>query len=325
MPPTNLNMFRPALARPASEQIFDLAMSHTATSAQKPQRHSSGVTFGGFGEASTYDYAGIKSVTPSAGRPMSLQSSFSTNDLPTMKNSSGVATNSTPSKAYVDQQLHNRNANLGRIPSNAASNRQSRDFPLGTISVESKRDEKAQNMQSQLQASAAPFGLQMTSTAESNVLSTSVVPYGSNMPANNYGYSMQTYNLSSNPTNNQLQTLQGGYTPYATYGGYGRLQDSQTRVVHQRRQPGGGEAARYDNVPIENYRGKLYELCKDQHGCRYLQKRLEEKNVDHTMMIFMETCPFVVELMTGEHVDACFLTAADSDRSIRQLPLPEVA
>lgn len=325
MPQTGLNMFRPVLNSPPNELTLDLAMSQAPSSSQKPQRHSMGVTFGGVGETSRYDHSGVNSITSSAGRPLSLQSSYSTNDVPTVKNSSGVATNSTPSKTYADQQFHNHNANLGRIPPSAAGNRQSRDFPAIPGTAELKREDKSQSMQSLLQASAAPFGPHMTSTADCNPLSTSVVAYGSSAVASAYGYGMQTYNLSSNPPNNQLQTLPTGYNSFPAYGGYGRLQDNQARVVHQRRQQGGSEAARYDNVPIENYRGKLYELCKDQHGCRYLQKRLEEKNPEHTMLIFVETCPFVVELMTGKHAKPLLLTSADDSRSIWQLSLPETA
>ena len=44
---------------------------------------------------------------------------------------------------------------------------------------------------------------------------------------------------------------------------------------------------------------EIYGLCKDQHGCRYLQKKLEEKNPQHVQMIFQETHMHVVELMTG--------------------------
>ena len=44
---------------------------------------------------------------------------------------------------------------------------------------------------------------------------------------------------------------------------------------------------------------EIYSLCKDQHGCRYLQKKLEEKNPQHVQMIFQETHAHVVELMTG--------------------------
>jgi Pumilio-family RNA binding repeat len=299
MPQTGLNIFRPALNSPANEQTTDFGNTQAGPTPQKPQRHSSGVTFGGIGESSRYEYAGINSIS-SAGRPISLQSSYSTNDVPTLKNPTGVSSSITPSKTYADQQLYTHNANMGRIPTGAASKRQSRDIPLGLAAAESKREDKVQSMQSQLQASAAPFGLYMNSTSAANAMSSSVIPYRSNSPESHYGFGMQTYNLTTNPTANQLQTIPGGYNGYPTYSGYGRLQDNQTRIIQQRRPQGGNEAQRFDNMPIEAFSGSLYEMCKDQHGCRYLQKKLEEKNPDHTMMIFNETCPFVIELMTGK-------------------------
>ena len=39
-------------------------------------------------------------------------------------------------------------------------------------------------------------------------------------------------------------------------------------------------------------------LCKDQHGCRYLQKKLEEGDPTHRDMIFHETYGHFPELMT---------------------------
>ena len=48
-----------------------------------------------------------------------------------------------------------------------------------------------------------------------------------------------------------------------------------------------------NEFPIE-----LYNLCKDQHGCRYLQRKLEERLPEHIQMMFEETSVHVVELMT---------------------------
>lgn len=44
-------------------------------------------------------------------------------------------------------------------------------------------------------------------------------------------------------------------------------------------------------------RGQVYQYCKDQHGCRFLQKKLEEHNAGHVELIFDETKDYVVELM----------------------------
>lgn len=56
--------------------------------------------------------------------------------------------------------------------------------------------------------------------------------------------------------------------------------------------------SRYINLPLEQVRGTIYELCKDQHGCRYLQKQLENRIPEQVHMIWVETNPHVVELMT---------------------------
>ena len=59
------------------------------------------------------------------------------------------------------------------------------------------------------------------------------------------------------------------------------------------------ENARFVNVKLEHFQGEILGLCKDQHGCRYLQKKLEERNPEHAQLIFVETHQHVVELMTG--------------------------
>lgn len=56
--------------------------------------------------------------------------------------------------------------------------------------------------------------------------------------------------------------------------------------------------SRYQNMPLESFQQQIYELCKDQHGCRYLQKKLEERNPEHVHMIWLETNQHVTELMT---------------------------
>ena len=58
------------------------------------------------------------------------------------------------------------------------------------------------------------------------------------------------------------------------------------------------DVARFSNAKIDQYVGEIHSLCKDQHGCRYLQKQLETRNSETTQLIFLETSPHVVELMT---------------------------
>ncbi|KAI8978457.1 armadillo-type protein [Pilobolus umbonatus] len=59
------------------------------------------------------------------------------------------------------------------------------------------------------------------------------------------------------------------------------------------------ESNRFNNARVDDYKGKLYELCKDQNGCRFLQKKIEEKDNHHSLqLIFQEIYPHFTELMT---------------------------
>lgn len=44
--------------------------------------------------------------------------------------------------------------------------------------------------------------------------------------------------------------------------------------------------------------GKIYSLSKDQYGCRFLQKKLEDNNPADCEAIFIEVYDHIVELMT---------------------------
>jgi len=58
------------------------------------------------------------------------------------------------------------------------------------------------------------------------------------------------------------------------------------------------EFNRFAGTRLEELQGEIPTLCRDQHGCRYLQKKLEEGGADHRDMIFRETFPHFPELMT---------------------------
>ncbi|CAL1696764.1 unnamed protein product [Somion occarium] len=58
------------------------------------------------------------------------------------------------------------------------------------------------------------------------------------------------------------------------------------------------EFNRFAGMRLEDLVGEIPALCKDQHGCRYLQKKLEEGVPEHRDMIFRETFSHFAELMT---------------------------
>ncbi|PSR87064.1 armadillo-type protein [Coniella lustricola] len=94
-----------------------------------------------------------------------------------------------------------------------------------------------------------------------------------------------------------------GYSP-ANYAGYGAVyappqpRDSQARIMQNRRQQDNEAMSRFNGQPLEAYGGSIYELCKDQHGCRYLQKQLENRDPEQVHKIWLETSSHVIELMT---------------------------
>ncbi|KAL4264420.1 PUM-HD domain-containing protein [Pleurotus pulmonarius] len=58
------------------------------------------------------------------------------------------------------------------------------------------------------------------------------------------------------------------------------------------------EFNRFAGTRLEDLQGEIATMCKDQHGCRFLQKKLEEGVPEHRDMIFRETFNHFPELMT---------------------------
>ena len=231
----------------SSQPSFD-TISDSPTSIRKANRHSMDPSLSSLAHKS-----GMLSPTLTNGsnssRPAlaNLQSSYSTNDIPTLKNGSAQSTISQQNN-HAQQHFHNHNASLGRIPPNAMNNRVSRDL---SITAEPRRDEHLNGFkqaQTELQASAAPFGAPTTTAAsnEQNHIVASAPaaqPYAA--PAYYGGYGMQLMNMGMNPVhmanptafNSQVSMYQtqnqyGGYPQYSNVPQY---QDSQTRIIQQRR------------------------------------------------------------------------------------------
>lgn len=297
--------------------------------------------------------------------PPKLQSSFSSGEVPTIKNNS--VSSMTPNNAnnHAQQHFHNHNANMGRIPAGAVPTRHSRELSSDS-SMNAGRDQAGafQSIHSALQASAAPFGPAMTGSSapftSGAITPTSAAPamnggmngmsnmngmngmsgmnsmngfngfYGQNGYQNSgqtgaqfggpmLAAGMQQLNLNGVPSGNMypVQNFQNyNGTPFQQ-GSAASQRDSQARVIQNRRQqvdPDGEHnnskhcilpaltaflaMSRYQNMPLESFRSQIYDLCKDQHGCRYLQKKLEERNPEQVHMIWLETNQHVIELMT---------------------------
>jgi hypothetical protein len=280
MPQNSLNTFR-------LEQLGSSTNENNLNNSRHAARHSL--------EANLYsgegNHEGMTATVSS--RPTSLQSSYSTNDLPTVKGD-GFNPAVTPPKTHTEH-FQQHNANMGRIPANAVNSRQQKDpSEHDDNNVQGNRSQ-----QTALQPNATPFGPQHIPSASTSTVSPATL---ANFQQPFYGYGVQTYVGNPLQVNGQLQNYNPGtpYSPFPAYGNY-RLGEGQAKAMAPRRN-GESESAqlsRFTNFPLEHYRGELYGLCKDQHGCRYLQRKLEERNAEHVQMIFEETHLHVVELMTG--------------------------
>ncbi|KAF2156148.1 ARM repeat-containing protein [Myriangium duriaei CBS 260.36] len=121
------------------------------------------------------------------------------------------------------------------------------------------------------------------------------------------------------PTSSYQQNYQGYPSYGAAQGPTGnRYGDASGRSATQRRNTQtNDDTMRFANAPLEALKGEIAGLCKDQHGCRFLQKKLEERNPEHTRIIFEETLPHVVELMTdpfGNYLCQKLLEYANDDQ-----------
>ncbi|KAK0615811.1 armadillo-type protein [Bombardia bombarda] len=245
--------------------------------------------------------------------PPKLQQSYSANDVPTVKNttpSSGLATNANN---HAQQHLHNHNASLGRIPAGAMPHRHSRELSNDASLANSRENGGGYpSITSTLHANAAPFGPPSTQALPPTSVTspTSANPYYYNGP----NYAPNGNGAPTNPNSLPMlfntmaisSSLSAPYSPH-NYTGYNPLygatsrqqpQDSQARVIQNRRQMDSEAMARFTNVSLEQVGGTIYQLCKDQHGCRYLQKQLENRIPEQVHMIWVETNQHVVELMT---------------------------
>jgi len=311
------NLFDPdysAVTSPSSSSRQSMEISSPPSFAARPTRHSMEAAL-----ASTAKNLFNSGTSTPTSRPLlaGMQSAYSTNDIPTMKNTMNLNMAKSPPKQVAEDAFHKHNQSMGRIPPGAV-NRSSRDLSnIASKLQETPKEEKNKPSPPQvstLQASSATFGPSITATMNGETMMSPASPLGLaqyGTPGFYNGYGMQQLmNMGMQPMqlNGQNSFAAAQMFPYQNGGQYNFFppampqnpspQNNQTRGAGQRRTQPADDGSRFSNVRIENYSGKIYELCKDQHGCRYLQRQLETRDVDAVRMIFDETHEHVVELMT---------------------------
>ncbi|EAU92953.2 pumilio-family RNA binding protein [Coprinopsis cinerea okayama7 len=121
-----------------------------------------------------------------------------------------------------------------------------------------------------------------------------------------YGYEGPRGSISASPNVHVGPGVGGNGYPASRYGlGLGRggpgPLDGKMNGLHGPKHKRGDidrEFNRFAGTRLEELQGEIATLCKDQHGCRYLQKKLEEGVPEHRDMIFRETFKHFAELMT---------------------------
>lgn len=244
------NLHNEGLSNNGFQQSRDV-VDETANAARQLQRRSMEATLASLAQKTVPGHTMQAAIAPTRPTLANMQSSYSTNDIPTTKTTYGNGPTITPPKTHAQQHFHNHNASLGRIPPNAVNNRHSREFPGG----DARREEQPngyQAFQSGLQASAAPFGPSPTMPAPAETIPSPLSPpamssYGN--PSYYGGYGVQLLNMGMTPMNmanpmalnNHMQAYQqqNQFAAYQQYGNPGRFHDSQARIMQQRRAQNG--------------------------------------------------------------------------------------
>lgn len=122
-----------------------------------------------------------------------------------------------------------------------------------------------------------------------NLTSQHTVSQEPSTPALRYSNSTSTCN-SNNMADTALSTL---YEPLISPL-FNLKQEQQVRRPSTTIEP---EMNKFAGVQLEDFQGRLYELCKDQHGCRFLQMKMEESSTN-VNTIYEEVHSHFVDLMT---------------------------
>lgn len=261
MPPTTSGIAA-LLQSDAPPDIIPLPASsgRTSPTKQSANRHSMGARMA-FTETKRPSLLPTPGSSLSSMRiPTKLQTSFSTSSVPTVSSLNNGTTNPsptgamTPSQMTAEQRFHNHNASLGRVPAGAVNNRHSRD--LSTILDVRSEQESANSplTTSSLHAQAPIFNGTTAKAQEPAGLASAFNATGANYNA--YLQQLQPQMQMLNAAMNNMQLAQHGQPqmfaqvpgfqqPSSGYGHFqqfsnARGQDSQARIMQQRRNQGSG-------------------------------------------------------------------------------------
>lgn len=263
-------------------------------------------------------------------------SSFSTSDLPTLKSingtegtEGGLLFHSPPPQAIKSVETTPRERNTGM--SRLSSARQSHDFGAPSLKPEEPQDIFGQSL---LQGNAIPFGpLQPDNATNMRPFTSPMAPYGQTY-FNPYSLPMlangfQAMNLG--PANGFAAppqfngVMMNAYGVQAGFPGFQQFPqpapqngNSAARITSPPRRTTAEEAQQsFNSIKLEQVVGQIYALCKDQHGCRFLQRKLDERNEQTVEIIFNDVKTHMVELMVdpfGNYLCQKLLESCNDDQ-----------
>ena len=260
--------------------------------------------------------------------------SYSTNDIPTLKSISSAGITS-PLKSAIKpahpnasstSTIHENDTSTVNGQLNGSSNpyeqtdRQHQDV-TSPVQVATEHMTNHNESQTGFHASAQPFNPSFIHDQFQQSFAPIMPPFPPGYyGAGPYGMPNPMHGLANGFAN---MNMNGGYpgqpqfppfqqSPYGPYqqqqpfvpgpavGGAARAPNAPYvgNGVQQRRQGGDDNLARFNSVNFEELKPEILSLCTDQHGCRFLQRKLDERDEAHVKMIFEEVHPSITKLMT---------------------------
>jgi hypothetical protein len=244
-------------------------------------------------------------------------SSYSTNDVPTLKsingdNASGASLtspSSQPNHLADTSSSDQSSSTVNQLSSGSTTTtRNSQDLTSLTKSQESGSDTLSSHNGYQ-----GPIGFNTMHSQDAYQMHNyppNMPHYGQSAPYGGYGMQGLSNNFSgmslngaySAPgqwPNSMPQYQQGGYGGYQQFPQNGQVVTGAPRYDNirttQQRKVQADEM--YNHTTLPDITGQIYGLCKDQHGCRFLQRKLEERNEQEVQIIFEEVKDHFTELM----------------------------
>jgi hypothetical protein len=263
-------------------------------------------------------------------------SSYSTNDIPTLK-SINVSAITSPLKSAIKpaqanasstSTIHENDAPSDHTPINGngvsnGSDRTDRQHREVTSSAPPTSEQMHHNnhtdTQTGFQPSAQPFNPTFPNDQYQHSFGPAMPPfqpnfygggpYGMPGPMHMQGLANGFGNMNINGFHGQPQFPPFQQSPYGGFqqpypqgpavGGAPRAPSTHYNGNGQQRRQGGEDnLARFNNVNFEELKPEILTLCTDQHGCRFLQRKLDEKDPNTLKMIFDEVHPSITKLMT---------------------------